>query len=306
MSKDTQERELDLLRVVDHIFLVPAQNQGRFPFAQSVYVDAERKVLFDAGIGPKVLPRFLEEYPVDILVVSHTHPDHIAGCAQVAARKVPIYVPEQGARSFGALDLLADRFIEGEGETTLWKRLVVEVMGYQDCAANRTYNPRSTFDLGSVKLTALYTPGHIDDHYCFIEEHSGAMLLFDVDLSPYGPWYGNRESDVDQYEASLKFLRSFEPELVVSSHMGVLRKKGAAALEAFAARIPARDEQIVGMLTEPRTLDELASSFPFTPKFPSQLKSVFLYWERQMVRKHLDRLIGLGEVTPVGDKFVRR
>jgi len=292
--------------ISDSIYLVPAQNQGRFPFAQSIYVDAERKILFDAGIGPKLMGRFLDEHPVDIVIVSHTHPDHIAGCGLVSARSIPIFVPQEGEATFGSLDLLASRLAEGDEVIELWKRLVVQVMGFQEATATRTYNGRSAFDLGSVKLIAMHTPGHLDDHYCFLEEQSGVMLLFDMDLSQYGPWYGNRESDVNRYEASIRFVRSFDPQVVVSSHMGVLRQNAGAALDAFVARIPARDDQIASMLTEPRSVEELAAEFPFTPKFHPQLRPLFLYWEMQMVRKHLDRLVESGAVTPMDGRFVRK
>lgn len=291
---------MELLRITEHIYAVPAQNNGMFPFAGSVYVDAERKILFDAGIGIKLLGAFLKEYQVDIVIVSHTHPDHIAGCGYLADL-APIFVPAEGASSFGNLDLLAERFIEGEEETELWKNLVRKVMGFRSAAGSRTFDAKSAFDLGSVKLLAMHTPGHVIDHYCFYEEHSGLMLLFDIDLSPMGPFYGHRESDVDQYEASVNFVRSFNPEVVVSSHMGVLRKNVDKTLGAFAARIPQRDDQIAEMLATPSSAAELAAQFPFMPKHHPQLRPLYLYWEHQMVKKHLDRLMERGEIAPAGD-----
>jgi glyoxylase-like metal-dependent hydrolase (beta-lactamase superfamily II) len=295
---------MELLKITEHLSLVPAQNNGRFPFAQSIYVQAERKILFDAGLGPKAMRAFVKEYPVDIVIVSHTHPDHIAGC-HLFAGKAPIFVPFEGKDSFGDLDALAARFVEGENEITTWKRLVKRIMGFQPVEASRTFDGRTAFDLGSVKLVALHTPGHLMDHYCFYEEYSGVMMLFDVDLTPYGPWYGHRESDIDQYEASVSLIRSFNPEIAVSSHMGLLRKNVDSALEKFIKRIPERDEQIIGLLTDsaPQSEQALAKQFPFTRKFHPQLEAVTLYWETQMVRKHLDRLMERGEIKKDGDLF---
>jgi len=296
---------LDLMRITDQLWLVPAMNSGRFPFAQSVYVDAERKLLFDAGLGPQLMGQFVRQYPVDIVIVSHSHPDHIAGCWMLADM-APIFVPNEAAESFGRLDLLAERFVEGEEERNLWKALVTKVMGYRDCPHQRVYDGRSAFDLGSVKLIALHTPGHVVDHYCFFEANSGVMLLFDIDLSPSGPWYGHRESDVGRYEASIEFVRSFSPEIAVTSHMGVLRQGVDAALEEFRARFSRRDEWLLDMLKEPRLLDELAEGFPFSKGFHPKLKPLALYWEKQMLRKHADRLVESGLALPVGDRFVRR
>ena len=179
-------------------------------------------------------------------------------------------------------------------------------MGFKNVAGSHTYDGRAAFDLGSVKFVAMHTPGHVADHYCFFEEHTGVMLLFDIDLSPNGPWYGNRESDVDRYEASVNYVRSFNPEVVVSSHMGVLRKNVDGVLEQFGGRISDRDQQVLELLESPGSIGEIASTFPFTRKFHPQLRPMFLYWEAQMVRKHIDRLVDGGHATPQGDKFVKR
>ncbi len=292
------------MKISDHLWLVPAMNSGRFPFAQSVYVDAERKLLFDAGLGPQLMGQFIREYHVDIVIVSHSHPDHIAGCWMLVD-SAPLFVPAESAASFGQLDLLAARFIEGDEERTIWKALVTKVMGYRDCRFQRTYDAKSAFDLGSVKLVALHTPGHLQDHYCFFEVNSGVMLLFDIDLSPYGPFYGHRESDVGAFEASIQFVRSFSPQIAVSSHMGILRKGVDEALAEFGSRFSRREDQLLEMLKEPCTLDALASEVPFSKGFHPKLKPLAVYWDKQMIRKHLDRLVEAGQVVPNGDRFVR-
>ncbi len=293
---------VELLKITDKLFLVPAENGGKFPFSQSVYVDAERKILFDAGVGPRVLGAFLKQFKVDIVIISHTHPDHTAGCGALGDLAA-IFVPREGADTFGNLDLLADRFMEGDDEKELWKAMVEKVMGFSGSAATRTYDPQVAFDLGDVRLTALHTPGHTRDHYCFFEDQAGCMLLFDIDLSPYGPWYGNAESSIDDFEASINYVRSYNPEIAVSSHMGVLRKNVDGALEKFLGRIAQRDEMIFNALDTPRSLEELAGAFPFTRNYIPKLKSVFLYWETQMVRKHLNRLIERGDAVPQGGKY---
>jgi glyoxylase-like metal-dependent hydrolase (beta-lactamase superfamily II) len=297
---------LELLAITDSLYLVPGQNNGRFPFSQSVYVDAERRILFDAGIGPKLLRQFLKSHPVDIVIVSHTHPDHIAGCGLLST-VAPIFVPAESEDSFGDLDKLAARFVEGETETDLWKKLVLGVMRFKPAKAARTYDGRSAFDLGSVKLLAIHTPGHLEDHYCFYEEHSGVMLLFDIDLSPYGPWYGHRESSVDKLEASVALVRSYNPQIAVSSHMGLLRKNVDQALERYIGKVQERDEQILKLVAEgPATLTEIAGHFPFTPTHHPQLAPVILYWEKQMVGKHLDRLMEAREIGRDGDIWRKR
>jgi glyoxylase-like metal-dependent hydrolase (beta-lactamase superfamily II) len=295
---------MELLQITDRMFLVPGENGGMFPFSQSVLVEADRRILFDLGLGPRALAAFVKHMQVDIIIVSHAHPDHISGCGHFAG-KVPIFVPNESLETFGDLEKLAVRFAVGQEEREIWKQLVTKVMGFTPAAAARPYDGRTAFELGSLKLTAVHTPGHTKDHYCFFEAESGCMLLFDIDLSPGGPWYGNAESSISQYEASLSLVRSFQPAVVVSSHMGILRKNVDKSLEAFQHRFDERDELLLKRMDSPVSPEELAAQFPFTPRHHPALRKLYLYWETEMVRKHMDRLIERGLASPIREKFVR-
>ncbi len=178
-------------------------------------------------------------------------------------------------------------------------------MGYKDVPPDQIYDRQSAIDLGTVKLVALHTPGHTKDHYCFFETSTACMFLFDIDLSPHGPWYGHVESNVDEFEASINYVRSYEPEIAICSHMGVLRQNVDKALESYGKHFHSRDERIYELLDQPRTILELAEKFPFTPRFFPKLRKVYLYWESQMVKKHLDRLVEQRRASPRGDAFVR-
>ena len=92
------------------------------------------------------------------------------------------------------------------------------------------------------------------DHHCFYEETTGTLLAFDIDLSPAGPFYVHRESNLEDYRASLHLIRSYEPQLLVSSHLGVLRTDIRGAIDRFMAILDQRDERILAALRDqPRT-----------------------------------------------------
>ncbi len=296
---------MELLKITDKLFVVPAQNKGRFPFSLSVYVDAERKILFDAGIGNKLLRAFLHEYPVDIVIFSHAHADHIAG-AGLLGNRAPLFVPAESRDIFGDLGAMGGKFFTDPQAMQYWDRLFREGVQFHPSAATRTYDGRSAFELEDVRLVAIHTPGHSEDHYCFFEERSGTLLLFDVDLSPSGPWYGDPGSSIEQYEASLALLRATNAEMAFSSHMGVLRKEVSKRLESFGNILQAREERLLDMLKGgPKSAEALAKQFPFTPRHMEQLRPLYLYWETNMVKKHLDRLIEAGSVNPSKDGYHR-
>lgn len=291
---------MELTNLAEGLYLVPAQNRGVFPCSQSIYVDGERKLLFDAGLGPRMLAAFLKEFQVDILFLSHTHLDNISG-AWTLQSFAPLFVPKEGEEGFGNLDLMAQRFFGLDPAGDIWKKVAADTLGMRDCKHSRVYEDRSAFDIGSHKLLAIHTPGHSRDHYCFFEERTGTMFLFDMDLSEVGPWYGDPESDLDRYEASMHLIRSYEPELVVSSHEGVLRTNIPERMERFQQLFQLREESLLELLAVPRTAREIAEGFPFTQHFMPQLRTLMLYWETNMVHKHLERLVERGEANPLGE-----
>jgi glyoxylase-like metal-dependent hydrolase (beta-lactamase superfamily II) len=296
---------MELQVIAPGVFLVPAQNRGLFPCSPSVYVDGDRRILFDAGLGPKAMKEFLSSHEVDLVFLSHTHLDNMAG-AWALQSFAPLFIPIQAENSCGSMERLKERFFRGHPAAEIWAKVATETMGYRDFAHNRVYKDRDAFDIGSHKLLAIHTPGHCMDHYCFLEQKSGTLLLFDIDLSEWGPWYGDPESDLDQFEASTLLVRSLGVECVVSSHRGVVRQAVDAKLDAFLEIFSRRDQVLLDRLGEPHTAEELATGFPFTPEFIPALRTLFLYWEQNMVTKHLQRLVEGGAVNPLaGGRFVR-
>ncbi len=295
---------MELLRISDTLKLVPAQSSGRYPYALAIYVDAERKILIDVGMGPKLMAAFTEQFKVDIVLLSHTHVAHLAGLGSLDS-KVPVFAPKEGSATSGRLDALAERFIDDPAVRNVYKGLARQVQGYRDAYFSHSYDGRSAFDLGSVRLVALHTPGHTMDHYCFFDDISGTMLLFDIDLDPFGPRYGNPESDIAKFEASIGLVRSYNPEVAVSSHFGVLRKDVDRHLENFQNQFSIRDEMVFKALVQPITLDALAETGLLLAPHAPVLKPLFSYWQKQMLLKHLDRLLERREIRRNGKEYFK-
>lgn len=295
---------MELLNISGPLFLVPAQSSGRYPFSLAVYVDAERKILIDTGLGPKLMSAFLAQYPVDIVLLSHTHVSHLAGLGALDSN-VPVFAPKEGASTSGRLEALAARFVDDASVQAVYKSLARQVQGFRDTYFSHTYDGRSAFELGSVRLVAVHSPGHTIDHYCFFEENTGTMLLFDIDLDPFGPRYGNPESDISKFEASITLLRSYNPEVAVSSHFGVLRKDVDPHLEAFGRHFAQRDEKLLEILDHPMKVEDVAATGFLLGQHAPVLEPVYRYWQKQMISKHLDRLMEHRAVRRNGVEFFR-
>lgn len=247
---------------------------------------------------------FVKEYPVDIVLLSHTHVAHLSGLP-VLESKTPVFAPKEGSATSGRLEVLAERFIDDVNVRHVYTSLARQVQGFKDTYFSHTYDGRSAFDLGTVRLTALHTPGHTVDHYCFFESDSGIMLLFDIDLDPFGPRYGNPESDIAQFDASIELVRSYEPAVAVSSHFGVLRKDVDRHLNAFRGHFLRRDEQLLERLGKPMTVDALADTGFLLPQHSLVLAPLFRYWQKQMISKHLDRLMEQREIRRNGKEYFK-
>ncbi len=119
------------------------------------------------------------------------------------------------------------------------------------------------------------------------------MLLFDIDLTSFGPWYGHRESDIDAFEESISKIIALDPRIVVSSHKGIFTDDIPVRLQKYLDVFAARDQLLIDLLPRAQTLEALADLMPFYQARPFAEKLLH-YWETQMIRKHLARLVERG------------
>jgi glyoxylase-like metal-dependent hydrolase (beta-lactamase superfamily II) len=135
-------------------------------------------------------------------------------------------------------------------------------------------------------------------------ESEGVAFIGDIDLSGFGPYYGDATSSLSQFRASLRAVRELDARVwVTSHHRGVVtsRQDFDSALSAFAARIDQRSEKLLGMLRQaPQSLESLVHT---RLVYPPGFESAFVNdAERRMIEQHLDELIQTGEVRSVEDK----
>lgn len=296
--------QLGLIEIIPGLSLVVAENNGRFPFAHSFLVEGDTCALIDTGCGERVIDALQNERPVDWIIASHSHPDHTALNWKFTGK--PIYAPQSAADTFGDFAVLGERFTEPGELASEWRKYVAASIKFKTALPTHTFGDGHVFDFGKIKLIAVHTPGHAIDHTCFFEPTSGVMLLFDIDLTAFGPWYGHRESDIAAFEASIRKIIAFNPRVVVSSHKGIFTDDIPARLHKYLDVFAARDQTLLDLLPRAQTLDELVNFSPIYQGYPYAEK-LLRYWEAQMVRKHLVRLVERGVAAKVdNDRFVLR
>ncbi len=280
---------MQLIPLTDHLFLLPGDNQGRFPRSHSFYVRDDICALIDTGVGIERLREFSSAHPVDIVINSHGHPDHTAG--NWIFPNLPLHAPVQGRETHGCLRLLSERFAEPGPLAQQWYEAIGEITGFGDSAPTDFFSDGHVFDFGHQRLTAVHTPGHTADHYVLHDETNGIVLSFDLDLTPFGPWYGHRESDLGALRQSIAVVRSLEAHTIASSHlMPVHGEEAAAALDVFEGVLAIREERILQGLGNGATLEEIVAGSPCYGSYP-YVPEILGYWEGIMVQLHLDELV---------------
>ena len=67
-----------MVKITDNIYFVEAPNKARFPYCHCLLIADQRRVLMDSACGDENI-RELLQIPIDIIVNTHFHEDHILG-----------------------------------------------------------------------------------------------------------------------------------------------------------------------------------------------------------------------------------
>ena len=291
---------MDIEEITETIFLVRGEKRGKFPFSHSILIEDDVCALIDTGCGLQQI-RKMRSAPLHMVFNSHSHIDHTSGNWYFP--HIPLVVPEQEFEYNSNLFSLSQRYVSLE-LSPVWREFVTHTTIFKDARPTRSYGEGDILDFGNTRFEVIHTPGHCTGHHCFFERSQNLLLSFDIDLTRFGPWYGHEESDIDQFLASIERVRRLHPDIILSSHKGVIREDIDNSLIAFGKIIHQRDEKILSFLSEERILEEIVDSafiygtFPFSPR-------LLRYWESVMICKHLRRLINMGRVVQTERGFQR-
>ncbi len=299
---------LKVTEITRTIFIVHGNNRGRSPFSNAILVLDKHSMLMDTGCGLEILKPLIDRLRIDLVVLSHSHPDHTGGTwlLQDAAHS-DIIVPGQGAESIGNADKLAERFVS-EDLARLWKDAYLPATGFGDFSHTSEYGAASEFSTGENRFIALHTPGHLQDHYCMWEPDKKILIGFDIDMSPFGPWYGNPESDIGCFKDSVAKVKDLPIEIYISSHARPMKSphlfKRLASYESF---FDERDRLILDAMPEDGWIDIgeiVRKSLIYRIDYSLHPDRILMFGETQMVRKHLMHLAGSGLIDSDGqDRF---
>jgi glyoxylase-like metal-dependent hydrolase (beta-lactamase superfamily II) len=293
----------------EQVHIIHGLNRSRSPFSNSFLITDETNLLLDAGCGISIIEIILENINVDLAVLSHSHPDHTSGSWLLNQAGTCILVPCENADSIGNTDKLANRMVGSELSET-WKKEYLPATGYRDFSFAGTFSDGHEFSTKNLKLKAISAPGHTNDHYCLWEPEKKLIFGFDVDLSPFGPWYGNPESDIGLFIKSIAKIKALPFETYISSHAKpVNRAHALRRLEAYESMIEFRDRLIFDLMPPgiPVSPSDMTWISPiYGCDYKTKMDEILFYGETNMVSKHLARLTDMGRITMLNETFMKK
>lgn len=286
--------------LTDQISLLHGENKGRFPRAHSILVEAEETVLIDTGCGIPLLKAIKNDFDISYIINSHTHPDHSAG--NWVFKDQTIFVPQEAFNTSGNIVALSHRFV-GEELAPSWQQFARTEMNFQNCPPTHSYTEETSFQIGKIVLTPIFTPGHTMDHYCFYYEPQKILFAFDYDLTSF-PWYGHQESSLTEFRQSVERLKTLPTKIVVSSHRGIITENILSEWDRYTQCLDERNRIILDLLDSPKTMAQLVDTAPIYRKFPYR-EPLLRYWERRMIQLHLEELEIKGKVQQTEGQYGR-
>ncbi len=122
----------------------------------------ETKVLIDAGVGPRVLEKRLEEIGVGLdeieaILITHEHTDHIAGLASLACRMgIPVFANRETAKGIYA--------------------------ALKECPKFKIFSTGESFEFGDLEIHPFSVKHDAVDPVAFTMTTEGIKLGFCADL----------------------------------------------------------------------------------------------------------------------------
>lgn len=286
----------DERKLTNYVSVLIGEKNGNYPSGNTLLVRGESEaVLIDPSIDVNL--RGGVPAPVDAIINSHAHEDHMAGNSLFPHARVHIH--HSDLHGIGSLDGLLDIYGIADNRRAELGNHLVENFNFAPRPDAQGFSDGHIFDLGGAKVEAVHLPGHTRGHSGF-HISSGVFFLSDIDLTGFGPYYGDAWSSLDDFEDSLSKVRDVEADFYVTFHQrGVIegRERFLELLDLFEAVIPRRHNAMMEFLSEPRTIADLVEHrFIYRP----HVDLIFVdSVERRSAQLHIERMLKRGEASEV-------
>ena len=283
-------------QLTDTVSVLVGEANGAYPSGNTLLVrGTSESVIIDPSVS--VVERGGAPVEVDAVINSHSHEDHMAGNGLFA--DAALHIHEDDVIGAQSLDGLMQVYgLSGEPRAA-FEKIVLDEFHYTPRPEAQGFTDGHVFDLGGgVKVDAVHLPGHTRGHSGF--RMDGVFFLSDIDLTGFGPYYGDVWSDLEDFEASLTKVRDEEADYYVTfHHKGIIKGRDTFVemIDAFTAVIGRRHQAMLDFLAEPKSIEDMRiHRFIYRPHVEHSFANSV---EERSARMHVERMLRRGEISEV-------
>jgi glyoxylase-like metal-dependent hydrolase (beta-lactamase superfamily II) len=288
------------------VVMVPGDNQGRYPFCHSLYIEGETRVLVDPASNRERLAELRDGPGVDQVWLTHYHEDHFTHLDLFSDTE--LWMSEPDAPAMEDMDKILYFYeLDKSDNYDLWVNYLVEYFNYAPRKVEGRFDGGCDVDvdLGGVVVRVIPTPGHTAGNISLFFEDQGVLFVGDYDLSRFGPWYGDRYSSIEETIESVNRLREIPAKAWIPSHGADIFDSAPGKLwDDYLSVIDTREEKLLNLLAQPHTMQEIVDA-RIVYKKSLEPKLFFDFGERALMKKHLEKLVKEGTVAEEDGRFAR-
>ena len=283
-------------QLTDTVSVLVGEANGAYPSGNTLLVrGASESVIIDPSVS--VVERGGAPVEVDAVINSHSHEDHMAGNGLFA--DAALHIHEDDVIGAQSLDGLMQVYGLSGQPRAAFEKIVLDEFHYTPRPEAQGFTDGHVFDLGGgVKVDAVHLPGHTRGHSGF--RMDGVFFLSDIDLTGFGPYYGDVWSDLEDFEASLTKVRDEEADYYVTfHHKGIIKGRDTFVemIDAFTAVIGRRHQAMLDFLAEPKSIEDMRiHRFIYRPHVEHSFANSV---EERSARMHVERMLRRGEISEV-------
>jgi hydroxyacylglutathione hydrolase len=279
------------------------ENRGKYPYNHSLYVESnEARVIIDPASSLEKLSRLRDKEGVDMVWLSHWHEDHFHYVYLFGDS--PLWISKRDFPPLTDIEIFLDWYgVSDERSRAYWKKVMRDEFNFQPRHEAHFIRDKEEIDLGQVQVQAIATPGHTPGHLSFFFPEEEVLFLGDYDLTPFGPWYGDVASSIDETIKSIRQLKEIPAKKWIACHEdGWFEENPGELWDNYENIIYKRERKILEFLKKPHTLEEISAAWLIYGK-PRKPLEFFEFNERVLVNKHLERLEKQGQIVRDKDQY---
>lgn len=271
------------------------EKSGKYPDGNQVLIrGSDTRAAFDTPIVSNHIGAEFDA--TELVVMGHAHEDHMAGLHRLP--HATVHVNEADLAAVHSWDGMVTHYGLDAAHAPAMLANIQRDFFYAPRPDALGYADGASWDVGQTRIRAIHMPGHTAGHTVLLVEPEGVAFIGDIDLTGFGPYYGDACSSLRDFRRSLARLTEIPAKVwVTSHHRGVYTDRAhfLRDLAAYTAKLDEREQRLLALLNaSPKTLEQLVEQRLLYPPGYESLWAVSA--ETRTISQHLAELLTDGRV----------